>query len=86
MKLRNGSLTASGSLVPTPGVKVIKLFSFSTQPSMKFILPINFTMLTIVGSLTFISRINDFIIYNVLKYRNILMKYFVYFIFSLVKI
>ena len=40
------------------GPGVIKLFSFSTQLSMKFILLINVKMPTIVGILTFISRIN----------------------------
>ena len=40
------------------GPEVIKLFSFSTQLSMKFILLINVKMPTIVGILTFISRIN----------------------------
>ena len=43
------------------GPKVIKLFSCSTQLSIKFILLINVKMPTIVGILTFISRIN---IYN----------------------
>ena len=43
----------------TPGPEVIKLFSFSTKLSMKFILLINVKMPTIVGILTFISRIND---------------------------
>ena len=41
-----------------PGPEVIKLFSFSTKLSMKFILLINVKMPTIVGILTFISRIN----------------------------
>ena len=40
------------------GPKVIKLFSYSTQPSRKFILLINVKMPTIVGILTFISMIN----------------------------
>ena len=38
-----------------PGPEVIKLFSCSTQLSVKFILLIN------VGILTFISRINDWL-------------------------
>ena len=42
----------------TPASKVIKLFSCSTQLSMKFILLINVKMSTIVGILTFISMIN----------------------------
>ena len=41
-----------------PGLGVIKLFSCSTQLNMKFILLINVKMPTIVGILTFISRIN----------------------------
>ena len=41
------------------GPEVIKLFSCSTQLSMKFILLINVKMPTTVGILTFISRIND---------------------------
>ena len=40
------------------GPEVIKLFSCSTQLSTKFILLINVQMPTIVGILTFISRIN----------------------------
>ena len=41
-----------------PGPEVIKLFSYSTQLSMKFILLINVKMPTIVDILTFISMIN----------------------------
>ena len=41
-----------------PGPEVIKLFSCSTELSTKFILLINVEMPTIVGILTFISRIN----------------------------
>ena len=40
------------------GPKVIKLFPYSTQLSTKCILLINVKMQTIVGILTFISRIN----------------------------
>ena len=40
-----------------PGPEVIKLFSYSTQLSTKFILLINVKMPTIVGILTFISMI-----------------------------
>ena len=40
------------------GLKVIKLFSCSTELSTKFILLINVKMPTIVGILTFISWIN----------------------------
>ena len=41
-----------------PGPEVIKLFSYSTQLSMKFILLVNVKMPTIVGILTFICMIN----------------------------
>ena len=41
-----------------PCTKVIKLFSYSTQLSTKFILLINVKMAIIVGILTFISIIN----------------------------
>ena len=44
--------------VPRSGPKVIKLFLCLTQLSMKFILLINVKMPTIVGILTFISRMN----------------------------
>ena len=40
------------------GLEVIKLFSDSTQLSMKFILLINVEMPSIIGILTFISMIN----------------------------
>ena len=42
--------------------EVIKLFSCSTQVIMKFILLINVKMPTTVGILTFISRINDWLL------------------------
>ena len=42
----------------TSGLEVIKLFSYSTQLSTKFILLINVKMPTIVGILTFISMVN----------------------------
>ena len=42
----------------TPGPEIIKLFSRTTQLSMKFILLINVKMPTVVGILTFISMIN----------------------------
>ena len=45
-------------LVIKPGPEVIKLFSCSAQLRLKFILLINVKMPTIVGILTFISRIN----------------------------
>ena len=41
------------------GPEVIKLFSCSTQLSMKYIMLINVKMPSIVGILTFMSRIND---------------------------
>ena len=41
-----------------PGPKVIKLFSCSAQLRLKFILLIKVKMPTIVGILTFISRID----------------------------
>ena len=41
-----------------PGPKIIKLFSYSTQLSTKFILLVNVKMPTIVGILTFMSMIN----------------------------
>ena len=40
------------------GPEVIKLFSCSAQLRLKFILLINVRMPTVVGILTFISRIN----------------------------
>ena len=43
-----------------PGLEVIKLFSSSTQLSMKFTMLINVRMSTIVGVLTFISKIKRF--------------------------
>ena len=42
---------------PYPGPEVIKLFSYSTQLSSKFILLINVKMPTIVDILTYISMI-----------------------------
>ena len=48
---------ASGQVEPGP--EVIKLFSYSTQPSMKFFLLINIKMPTIVGILTFKSGKNS---------------------------
>ena len=42
-----------------PGPEVIKLFSCSTQLSMKFFLLINVKMPTIVGIVTFMSRKNS---------------------------
>ena len=45
-------------VVPRPGPEVIKLFSCSAQLRLKFIVLINVKMPTIVGILTFISKIN----------------------------
>ena len=45
-------------IVSFSGLEVIKLFSCSTQLSMKFIMLINVKMPTFVGILTFISIIN----------------------------
>ena len=45
-------------VAPRPGPEVIKLFSCSAQLRLKFILLINVKMPTIVGILTFMSRIN----------------------------
>ena len=50
------------------GPEITKLFTYSTQLSTKFILLINVKMPTIVGILTFISRINT--TYERLKARN----------------
>ena len=41
-----------------PGSEVIKLLSYSTQLSMKFILLINVKLSASVGILTFMSKIN----------------------------
>ena len=46
------------SIVVQTGSEVIKLFSCSAQLRLKFILLINVKMPTIVGILTFMSRIN----------------------------
>ena len=54
--LRN--IRVSNNLDHNLGSAVIKLFSYSTQLSMKFILFIDVKMPTFVGILTFISRIN----------------------------
>ena len=51
-RFSSGTLSKSGS-------KVIKLFSCSTQLSMKFFLLINVKMPTNVGILTFMSRKNS---------------------------
>ena len=53
-----------------PGPEVIKLFSYSTQLSMKFTLLINVKMPTIVGILTIISMINTVTTSERLNTRN----------------
>ena len=57
------------------GPEVIKLFSCSAQLRLKFILLINVKMPTIVGILTFISRIN----YQILRYKPVFSTNFDYF-------
>ena len=52
-------LTMTGLTQKASGPKVIKLFSCSTQHSMKFSLLINVKMPTNVGILTFMSRKNS---------------------------
>ena len=46
------------NIIFRPGKEIIKFFSYSTQLGTKFILLINVKMPTIVGILTFISKIN----------------------------
>ena len=57
MKLEK-TMLVNGQVCHKPGPEVIKLFSCSTQLRLKLILLINVKMPTIVGILTFISRIN----------------------------
>ena len=52
------SFVNSQDIGPTSGLEVITLFSCLTHLSMKLILLINVKMPTIVGILTFMSRIN----------------------------
>ena len=52
-------LNSPGLVLVNPGPKVIKLFSCSTQLSMKIFLLINVKMPTIVGILTFMSGKNS---------------------------
>ena len=52
------AISAYYSGLSGPGPKVMKLFSCSAQLRLKFILLINVKRPTIVGLLTFISRIN----------------------------
>ena len=51
-------LWLNGNNLFTSSLEVIKLFSYSTQLSTRFILLINVKMQTLVGILAFISRIN----------------------------
>ena len=56
----DGKVNIGGRSITNPGPKVIKLFSCSTQLSMKFFLLINVKMPTIVvGILTFMSGENS---------------------------
>ena len=55
----DGKVNIGGRSITNPGPKVIKLFSCSTQLSMKFFLLINVKMPTIVGILTFMSGKNS---------------------------
>ena len=57
MKLVSNQLVCSVQNLVATWPEVVKLFSCSTQLSTKFILLINVKMPTIVGILTFISRI-----------------------------
>ena len=54
----DAGITDAFCLLFRPGPAVIKLFSCSTRLRLKFILLINVKMPTIVGILTFMSRIN----------------------------
>ena len=56
-RLRLKSFSPSSGV--KPGTKVIKLFSCSTQLSMKFFLLINVKMPTVVGIFTFMSGKNS---------------------------
>ena len=61
-KIDGLSDTSAAELLVTvaePGPVVIKLFSCSTQLSLKFFLLINVKMPTIVGILTFVNRKNS---------------------------
>ena len=51
--------TFSSFMITPPGPEVIKLFSCSTQLSMKPFLLLNVKMPTMVGILTFMSRKNN---------------------------
>ena len=49
-----------------PGPEVITFFSFSTQKRMKFILLINVKMPAVVGILTYICRVNGWLMNQLL--------------------
>ena len=51
--------TKNNTRIQSPGPEIVKLFSCSTQLSMKFFLLINVKMPTIVGILTFMSGKNS---------------------------
>ena len=65
-------LRKRGLFLFAPGLEVIKLFSCSAQLRLKFILLINVKMPTVVGILTFISRIN----YRLWRYKPSISIYF----------
>ena len=66
------------SIWPLPGPEVIKLFSYSTQLSLKFFLLINIKMPTIVGILIFISRKN-FILSSALQEKSLNCWYLIFY-------
>ena len=59
------------------GPEVIKLFSCSTQLSMKFFLLINVKMPTAVGILTFMSGKNSIVCLSELKKKNKFLDIFI---------
>ena len=64
------------SLNIEPGPEVIKLFSCSTQLSMKIFLLINVKMPTIVGILTFMSRKNSILGLSESLKKSLISRYF----------
>ena len=66
--MRNNFVKLFLTLTSDSGLEVIKVFSYSTQLSTKFILLINVKMPTIIGILTFINMINT--TFERLKARN----------------
>ena len=61
-----------------PGPEVIKLFSCSTLLRLKFILLVNVKMPTIVGILTFTSRINYSFLYFEPEFSTIFYYFSIY--------